>query len=267
MNILKNPKDSEETIFLQAIDQIYENNKNYSDFSEDESNEDYENGEIKINFDFIEPSDEIFLRAKSLKINNKENLSNSSLSSESTEFDHVREKRFYSLNFLTESKVKSTKIKDILSDKFNENTNKSIRKEAFKIKENLKENYKNSLRNNFEMTSDKMHTSTPGKIRVSENVQNFVFNNSNNTINNFNFNYNINYSNQQNFNCKNFYGIPQQININNLNMNMVCNNFQHGFFQQTQGISNNNLNVNIESSFLGLNVNRRKFSYPSNYIN
>jgi len=254
MYTLNNPKESEETIFLQAIDQIYEINKNYSDSSEDESNEDFENGEIKINFDFIDISDDsLFKSNKSNGKKSESNLFNLSDSSESTEFESFNASRSLSEKFLTESK--GVKIKDSLANKLNSNS--KFDSEIKKLKDNFCFNFG---------IGDKFNKSKPPlNLRAFDNNNKYF--NSNNTINPFNFNYNCNFpsSAQQPMNCNSFICIPQQ--TRNTNFTSVYNNFQQlNFFQQTNMnnniINNNNSNMKIDSSILGLNINRRKNTYP-----
>ena len=220
MYTLNNPKESEETIFLQAIDQIYEINKNYSDSSEDDSNEDYENGKIKLNFDFIDILDEsLFSKSKNDGKKSEENLFNSSLNSESTEFESFNVSRFISEKFLTEPK--GLKIKDFLASKLT--SNKKIDLEIQNMKESLRSNYEV----NEKLSSSKSHLSlTAFKHNLCHNS-----NHSNNTLNHFNLNYNCNFPNQQNFNCNSFICMPPQ--TRNATFNSVYNNFQVGFFQQT----------------------------------
>lgn len=254
MYTLSSPKESEETIFLQAIDQIYEINKNYSDSSVDESNEDFENGEIKINFDFIDFLDESLFKAnKSNGKNSESNLFNSSVSSESTEFESFTASRSLSEKFLTESK--GVKIKEHLAHKLNSNC--KIDLEIKKLKDDFRSSY--DFNDKFNKSKSLL------TLRAFDNNQNNNINpyfNSNCAINHFNFNYKSAFQspNQQNIKCSSFICMPTQARNTNLN-SVYNNNFQLGFFQQTN-MNNNNAKINIESSILGLNVNRRKNSYP-----
>jgi len=257
MNALNNSKESEETIFLQAIDQNYEINKNYSDFSEDDSYDDLKNGDIKINFDFIDFSDEIFIKTESALKQSEGNLSNSTLSNESTETESFFVSRTRITKFLTETKD-NLKITDFLSKKFqgNFNSNKNLKEEIFRIRKDTSlsvENYNENL-----------NKSTRSRISENLNFSNINYNNINNTgINNFNINYNYNFPTQQNINCQNYCGVA--LSRNNMNLNMMYNNFQYGFFQQNQMI-NNTMNIKIDSNLLGTNI-RRKNTYPASKNN
>lgn len=251
MYTLNNAKESEETIFLQAIDQIYEINKNYLDSSEDEFNEDYENGEINLNFDFIDDLDEaLFSNQKKEGKSSEKNLSNSSVTSESTEFESFCTGRSISEKFVTEARI--VKIKDFLANKFE--SNGKLDQEICSIKDNIL--------NNFEINDNQFKIKCVLPTNSYENIKFFNSNNSNNSIYGLNLNnYNCNFPNMQNFACNSYQFMEPQ--SRNTKFNSVHNNYQTGFFQQSNFKKNNkNVNIKIESSVFGSNLNRRKDSFP-----
>lgn len=134
--MIDNPR-KEDIIFIQAIDQNYESNKeNLNNFSEENFENFVENGDLKLNLDFIDFSDEYQIASKNDHKKSEENLFNSCESSESTDFDTFSVSRSKSENkFLTENKQK--KIKDFLCSKFEDN-NDNLNSEIRKLKENLK---------------------------------------------------------------------------------------------------------------------------------
>ena len=156
MNSLTTTHNTEKTIFLQAIDQNYENNKIYKIFcdisEEQEKFEDFENGDLKLNFDFIEFSEEnnftLNLNMKKHK-NSDYNLSNSSISSESTEIEISNATHSPSNICITEKT--NTKISDFLNKKYKEDLYPCLIDEIQKIKENIKKDVfeKNKFKINY----------------------------------------------------------------------------------------------------------------------
>ena len=205
--LIDNP-EKKNAIFLQAIDQNYENTKaNINDFSEDNFNDFMENGDLKLNLDFIDFSDELFIKSKSEHKKSEGNLSNSCASSDSTEFDTFSVIRSKSEKILSENKS-ICKIKDFLSTKFEDNSNNNLTSEIQK----LKENYKQAM------------------------IEKIVGGNNDNKINSFtNFPTQIHLQN----NIKNFCQTSQQ-----RSMNFICSNYPVGFFQQQAPKQN----INLESS-------------------
>jgi hypothetical protein len=210
MSQLIDHQQKKNTIFLQAIDQNYENTKaNINDFSEDNLNDFMENGDLNFNLDFIDFSDELLIKSKSEHKKSEGNLSNSCASSDSTEFDFLSVTRPKSKNkFLTENKT-SFKIKDFLSSKFEDNSNNNLTSEIQKLKENYKQ----------------------------ATIEKIVSGNNDNKINSFtNFLTLIHLQN----NIKKFCQNSQQ-----RTMSSVCSNYPNGFFQQQQAQKQN---INLESS-------------------
>lgn len=255
------PKEAEETIFLQAIDQIYENYRKNSESSDEELLEDVNDEDIKINFDFINFSEET-LKSSNKKLKECDGiLSNSSLSSgESTEIESCSNSPFSSTKFLTEKKF--AKIKDFLQSKFLGNLNSNLAEEIQKQKENLRATIQNQIKTNKPKTSQ--FEIKPTKS-FHLNKSNQATNNNNNNNLNPAFNFNVNYSNynynfpQHQLTCNNYYGLGtgrnMAMNINNINM--MCNNYQLGFFQKQIN------NKNFEPSFVAMSGNCRKNSYPN----
>lgn len=206
--IIDNP-EKKNTIFIQAIDQNYENHKeNINDLHEENFDNFLENGDLKLNLDFIEISDDLNLNMKSPHKKSVGNLSNSCESTDSTDIDTYSMIRSKSENtFLTENK-KNFKIKNFLCSKFEDESNKNLSSEIQKLKENLKE-------------------ATKTKIFYSNN---------NNKISSF-ANFPIGVSNQNDIKtlCQN--GLQSQIS-------MIPRNYPIGFFQHPPPSQT----LNLESS-------------------
>lgn len=249
-------RENEETIFIQAIDQIYENYRKNSDFSEDEQFHDLNHGDIKINFDFIDFSDET-LKNTTKKLRNTEgNLCNSSFSSESTEVESYLLTPNNSTNF--QSEKKSEKIKDFLINKYGEKVKKNLDEEIKAQKEASKALIQEIIKSsNIKLgTFDYLGAKN---YNFFNNSTSSHINNNNCSLNtNFNFNVNNNYNfPQHQINCNSYCGLAPRGNvaINISKFNMVYNSYQVGFYPQ-------NLN-SFEPSMIGINVNSRKNSYPN----
>jgi hypothetical protein len=206
--MIDNP-EKKNTIFTHAIDQNYQNLKeNTIDFHEENYDNFFENGELKLNLDFIEISDELIFNSISQHKSSEGNLSNSCESSASTDFDNFSMIRSKSENTILTEKKKSFKIKNFLCSKFEDKSNKNLSSEIQKLKENLKE---------------------ATKTRI-------FYSNNNNKINSF-ANFSIRNTNQNE--KRNFCPQGPQCQIN-----MIPTNFALGFFQQ-QPLKQN---LNLESS-------------------
>jgi hypothetical protein len=202
--------EKKNTIFTQAIDQNYENNKeNIHNFSEENFENFLENGDLKLNFDFIENPDEFLITTKSQHKSSEGNLSNSCESSDSTEFDTLSVNRSKSETKLLSENKQNFKIKNFLSSNFDSDSSTNLSSEIQKLKENLKQETKNKI----------------------------FFGNNDNKISNFaNLPMGINPQNQNEIN---FSQNSQR------QMNLICGNFPLGFF--TPHVPKQNLNT-MESS-------------------
>ena len=124
----------ENTIFTQAIDQNYENNKeNLQDFSEDfESFLEFGDLKLKLNLDFIENQDECLINTKSQHKKSEGNFSNSCESSDSTDFDTFSVNPFQSENKLLTENKQNLKINNFLNTKFESDSSTSLTSEIKK---------------------------------------------------------------------------------------------------------------------------------------
>lgn len=137
--------EKKNTIFTQAIDQNYENNKeNLNDFSEENFENFLENGDLRLNLDFIEFSDEFLIDNKCPHKKSQGNLSNSCESFDSTDFDFSVNRSKSENKFSTENK-QNFKIKDFLCSKFEDDSSTNLSSEIQKFKENLKQETKNKI--------------------------------------------------------------------------------------------------------------------------
>lgn len=146
----KNTKPSRKsiTIFLQAIDQNYQNFKTEEEIFDTQFDlyDLIENGDLKLNLDFIEFSEEKLNYKKSQHKNSEGSLSNSSESTDSTDIDGFCFGNCYCEGkILNESEKKSEnktnlKIKDVLKVRFQEDENTLMKEEILNLKRNLKRN-------------------------------------------------------------------------------------------------------------------------------
>lgn len=237
-------QEEKNTFFIQAIDQNYEKitEENKDDFSLENLENYLENGDLKLNLDFIDFSDELFKNAKSEHKRSDGNFSYSCESSDSasTDFENFPINRTSSENkFLSESENKNKKIikmKDFLCQKFEDNTKNNLCLEIQKMRENLKkeimENKNINILNagNDNNISSFANFSLPLTIQMQANYQNDFL------------------QNQQK---------SQQIQRQ---MKFLCTtrNYPIGFFQLQQ----NKQNLNMESSIF---KKERKYSFQPSY--
>lgn len=243
MTQMKEYHENKNTFFIQAIDQNYENEKITNENADDFSKENFlESGELKLNLDFIDFSDELRITKNEHK-KSEGNFSYSCESSDSTEFDSLSIKRIKSdqkfLSLSDNKNKKNFKMRDFLCQKFEDNTKKNLSSEIQKMKENLKKEF-------LENSNIIIFNSAAGNAN-NNNISSFA---------NFNLpllQMPINHQNQQ----------KSQIQAQ-LQMNFCARNFPiHGFFQQQQQPNKPNLNnLNLESSIF---KKERKFSYQPAY--
>jgi len=234
-------QEEKNTFFIQAIDQNYEKitEENTDDFSQENLDDFLESGELKLNLDFIDFSDELSKNTKSEHKRSEGNFSYSCESSDSTDFDNLIINRSKSENkFLSQSENKNKKnfkMKDFLCQKFEDNNKKNLCSEIQKMKENLKKEF------------------------IENTNINILNAGNNNNINSF-ANFSLPLALKMPINTQSdFLQNQQKSQQIQRQMNLICaRNFQIGFFQQQA----TKQNLNFESSIF---KRERKYSYQNSY--
>ena len=243
MEHIKNLYDSEETIFLQAIDQNYQNYKitqlegiTQQILNEELINSDFDEENINLNFDFIDFNDDFIPNSPTLKPKKlQKNFSNSTISNESTEGDNSSadiksRSTSFNVNLNLTNEKKKINLKDFLITNYEDNNIliSEISKQKNKIKSDITEKIKN-------------------QFKYIEYLKYYHANNRNLTLKNtFNFNY-----------------------INNLNKNNPISNNKNIYINPINKINpkindNNNLDKNLKLSNCNLsNIGNSPKSYKT----